>query len=287
MGAVLVFTLATLAFLRRDVPPVVANSPLGNSQQAATSTQRLDTNPAAPKASDRVGTPSASDSSALAAAVPVVTTPTVPAPPNNPAPVLIPAVPAPAPAPAQVAPPAISVANRAVLLVQNSEKPDDVSLRQGSVVWRNEIVSSAQSQISDRSIKAIIDIPEAKLQMEIIIQRNRDTAFPASHTIQVRSIPGAGSDLGAIQGISTFEFRQVENQTGYAIAGQGIAVVDNLFLIALSNVEPALSRNIEMMKTRPLAYLEFPLANGKRGAVLLDKGISGQQAFDAAFTGWQ
>jgi hypothetical protein len=64
-------------------------------------------------------------------------------------------------------------------------------------------------------------------------------------------------------------------------------VMDNLFLIALTQVEPALSRNIEMMKIRPLIYFEFPLASGRRGAILLDKGVSGQQVFDAALNSWQ
>jgi hypothetical protein len=290
IGLVIVVTLATLAYLRRDQPPAMANDGSQITQQSAAPVPTNESAAVPPKASDRVGVPSSPTNTPAPVATPVAPPAPVVQTPSTSAPVTAPATTAPVPTPAPrppTNPPAIGVANRAILLVQNSDKPDDVSVRQGTVVWRNEAVSNAQSQIADRTIKASIDVPEAKLQMEVTIQRNRDTAFPASHTIQIRSTPSAGSDIGAIQGVTSFEFRQTENQTGYAMAGQGISVMDNLFLIALTQVEPALSRNIEMMKIRPLIYFEFPLASGRRGAILLDKGVSGQQVFDAALNSWQ
>jgi cytoskeletal protein RodZ len=283
VASVVAVTLATLAFLKRDVPHATVQPQLETVQPATPQTQNAASANNASKASDRVNAPATSGG----ATAPASPSPVAPATPSTAPTQAATTAPAPTPPTAPVAAPlAIGVANRAVFLVQNSDKPDDVSVRQGSVVWRNEIVSSAQSQTSDRSIKASIDIPEAKLQMEVTILRNRDTAFPASHTIQVKSSPQVNSEAGAMQGVTTFEFRQSENQTGYAIAGQGIAVVDNLFLIALSQVEPALSRNIEMMKSRPYVYFEFPMSNGKRAAILMDKGISGQQVFDTAFNSW-
>jgi hypothetical protein len=285
VASVVAATLATLAFLKRDVPHATAQSQPQISQQTAPPTQNATSANNASKASDRVNSP-ASSGGATAPASPPVPPTSPPAAPVQATAVTPPPVAPSTPAAPVAAPLAIGVANRAVFLVQNSDKPDDVSVRQGSVVWRNEIVSSAQSQTSDRSIKASIDIPEAKLQMEVTILRNRDTAFPASHTIQIKSSPQANSEAGAMQGVTTFEFRQSENQTGYAVAGQGIAVVDNLFLIALTQVEPALTRNVEMMKSRPYVYFEFPMSTGKRAAILMDKGISGQQVFDTAFNSW-
>jgi hypothetical protein len=295
VGAVVVFTLATLAFLRRDEPPATATRGVLPVQQAASSPSAT-TVPAPAKASDRVGAGAtntgATNTGATSTELAPVATPSVPvasAPVvQAPVPASSPVTSAPQPAtPVTLQPPAIAVANRAILLLQAGDKDQPVVERQGNVVWRSEIVSAGQGQPADRAIKANVDIPEAKFQVEITIQRNRDTAFPASHTIQIRSIPAAGSEVGSLQGITSFELRQSQDQTGYAVAGQGITVVDNLFLIALSLAEPSRSRNEDMLKTRPLLYFEFPAANGKRGAVLLDKGISGQQAFDAAFASWQ
>lgn len=122
---------------------------------------------------------------------------------------------------------------------------------------------------------------------EMTIQRNRDPAFPASHTIQVQFTPAAGSEFGAVRNLSQIEMRQNENQAGYPLAGQGIAVTENLFLLALAQFEPATSRNIEMMRTRPIVFLEFQGAANRRAAMVIEKGVSGQQAFDEAFRNWQ
>jgi hypothetical protein len=155
------------------------------------------------------------------------------------------------------------------------------------VVWRTEMVSGGQGQPPQLAIKALLDAPDARMRAEMTIQRNRDPAFPASHTIQVQFTPGQGSEFGAVRNLSQIELRQSENQPGYPLAGQGIAVVENVFLLALSQVEPALSRNLEMMRARPLLYLEFQNASGRRGLIVVEKGVSGQQAFDEAFRSWQ
>jgi hypothetical protein len=44
---------------------------------------------------------------------------------------------------------------------------------------------------------------------------------------------------------------------------------------------------VEMMRGRPIVYIEFQGAANRRGALILEKGISGQQAFDEAFRNWQ
>jgi hypothetical protein len=183
--------------------------------------------------------------------------------------------------------PQIGVANRMVLALENADDREKVDIRQGSVVWRTELISGGQGQPPQQAIRATIDVPEARLRAEVSIQRNRDAAFPASHTIQVQfSNLGAGG-IGPIQSLSQIEFRQTESQPGYPLAGQGIAVMENVFLVALAQVEPAYSRNVEMMKARPLLYLEFQTASGRRGGMVMEKGVSGQQAFDEAFRSWQ
>jgi hypothetical protein len=262
LGLIVVAAIGTLAFLRRNEPPAVSNPrPAPASQPAAQ----------APKTDERV------------ASAPAETQPRPAAPAAN-AP---PPAPAPAPPPAAPAQPAIAVANRLVMAMEGTDRADNVVVRQGVVVWRTEMVSGTQGQPPQLVVKAILDVPDARMRGEMTIQKNRDPAFPASHTIQVQFTPGQGSEFGAVRNLSQIELRQSENQTGYPLAGQGIAVVENLFLLALSQAEPALSRNMEMMRARPIMYVEFQSAAGRRGALVIEKGISGQQAFDEAFRAWQ
>jgi hypothetical protein len=309
LGAMVVMAIAALALLRRDEPPVLASRPVPAVQPTAPG------NPAQSKPGDRV---TAGVEPLLSAAPPVSPSPVPVSPvPASPAPVPSapsspvasspvasspvansPAASAPAvrspqsPPPVTTAPappvtPGVAVANRMLLLLQGTEQGQEVVVKQGTAVWRTEMVSGGQGQPLEQAIKAGIDVAEMNFRSDITIQRNRDPAFPASHTIQIAFSSIGKSELGPIQAVNQIEFRQVENQTGYALAGQGIAVVENLFLVALAQVEPARSRNEETMKARPFIYVEFQTSAGRRGAMLLEKGVSGQQAFDDAFRNWQ
>jgi hypothetical protein len=272
VGAVVVVAIATLAYLRRNEPPAVPNRSAAATQPGVIGAPSTGT-----KTEDRVQpsvgeTPARAPSETPAATSPAQPQGTVPTSSNPP------------PAASQ---PQIAVANRMVLALENVEDKEKVDVRQGSVVWRTELISGGQGQPPQQAIRATVDVPEARLRAEISLQRNRDPAFPASHTIQVQfSNLGAGG-VGPIQSLSQIEFRQTESQPGYQLAGQGIAVMENVFLVALAQVEPALSRNVEMMRTRPLLYLEFVTVSGRRGAMVMEKGVSGQQAFDEAFRSWQ
>ncbi len=291
VGFMVVMAVATLAFLRRNEPPAVAvrPTPAPTRQAAATPPAKFE---------ERV-TPGGGEASPRPQASAQPTAPAQPATPAQPgasAPASPPARPAEPPrapeaptstAPAPASAPAAVVANRMLLVLEGKDDPQKVDVRQGSVVWRTDTVSGGQGQALQSAIRGLVDVPDSRLRAEITIQRNRDPAFPASHTIQIQFSSLGVSEVGPIQNLSQIEFRQTENQPGYALAGQGIAVMQDLFLVALAQIEPAQSRNVEMMRSRPLIYLEFQAAGGRRGAMIIEKGVTGQQVFEDAFQAWQ
>lgn len=278
LGLVAVAAIATLAILRRNEPPAVA------TQRPPPPTASL---PAPAKTDDRVSSgqsePPARPQPPAAPPPQAAQTPQVQ--PSTPALQSSPPAPPAAPAPPAQAP--LAVANRLVMAMEGTDRPENVVLRRGIVIWRTEMLSGTQGQPPEIAIKATMDVPEARMRGEMTIQRNRDPAFPASHTIQVQFTPAAGSEFGAVRNLSQIEMRLNENQAGYPLAGQGIAVTENLFLLALAQFEPATSRNIEMMRMRPIIFLEFQGTANRRAAMVLEKGVSGQQAFDEAFRNWQ
>ncbi len=281
LGFVAVIAIATLAFLRRNEPPVMAQRSLPAAKAPQTEATQIPT-----KTVDRVQA-GASEPSARIEPPARIATPTPPPAAQAP----VPSQTAPPPpgiavpqAPAQ---PQIAVANRMALILEGKEDPQKLDVKQGTVVWRTEMVSGGQGQPLQLAIRAVAEAPELRIRAEITIQKNRDAAFPASHTIQVRFSFLGQSEIGAVQSLSQIEFRQSENQPGYSLAGQGIAVMENVFLVALAQIEPSQSRNIEMMRARPLIYMEFQLVGGRRGAMVLEKGVSGQQVFEDALRNWQ
>jgi hypothetical protein len=296
LGFVAVIAIATLAFLRRNEPPAMAQRPLPTAQAPQTAPAQVPTKtvdrvqPGTTETPARIETPPRPETPARPPQA-TAPQPAAPIPPPAQTPVQPPPQSAPLPpglaAPQPPAQPQIAVANRMALILEGKEDPQKLDVKQGTVVWRTEMVSGGQGQPLQQAIRAVAEAPELRMRAEITIQKNRDAAFPASHTIQVRFSYLGQSEIGAVQSLSQIEFRQSENQPGYPLAGQGIAVMENVFLVALAQLEPSQSRNIEMMKARPLIYMEFQLVGGRRGAMVLEKGVSGQQVFDDAFRNWQ
>ncbi len=287
VGLMVVMAVATLAFLRRNEPPAVAARP------GPAPARQADAAAPPAKFDERVtsGGSEASPRQQASAQPPAQQATPAPSQPANQPPAR-PAEPARSgEVPTSTAPPtsapAAVVANRMLLVLEGKEDPQKVDVRQGSVVWRTDTVSGGQGQALQSAIRGLVDVPDSRLRAEITIQRNRDPAFPASHTIQIQFSSFGASEVGSIQNLSQIEFRQTENQPGYALAGQGIAVMQDLFLVALAQIEPAQSRNVEMMRSRPLIYLEFQATGGRRGAMIIEKGVTGQQVFEDAFRAWQ
>ncbi len=157
-GIVVVAAIGTLAFLKRNDPPMTA----GRSEPPVVKPAAPVATPA-PKTSERV-----SPGGAETPAPPIPAT----VPPSAPPPLSTAPIP-------PVVQPAIAIANRMALILEAIDKSQNVVVRQGTVIWRTEMVSGGQGQPLQQAIKAIVDVPEARLRAEITIQRNRDAAFPA------------------------------------------------------------------------------------------------------------
>ena len=134
-------------------------------------------------------------------------------------------------------------------------------------------------------IKGEIELPDAGLNAEFIVRRNSDATFPASHTLNLRFIP-VSKDAPTVKSVALPEFRDDPLVKGPALQGVNATVQDNEFLVALFNVEPVQSTNIELLK-RP-GWLDFELrfADGRRGELVFEKGAAGERAFRSAFASW-
>ncbi len=183
--------------------------------------------------------------------------------------------------------PAVTVAQRAVLLQENPSNPQDVLANQGSVAWRVDSESPGAGQPLEAVIKAGFDFPDQKLHGDIIIRRNADSALPASHTVEIQFRPEAGSPVGNVKAVGLIEAREDERTRGVTLGGSPFPVAENYFLIGLTNAEPIRTRNIQLMRDRDWFYLELQFSSGRRGAIILERGEVGKRAFAEALDSWQ
>ena len=87
--------------------------------------------------------------------------------------------------------------------------------------------------------------------------------------------------------MSAIEWRERESQTGATMSGMLVPIQDNVFLIGLDPAEAAIQRNMELLRTQRWMVFEVRLANGRRGAFLIEKGSSGDKAVADALAAWK
>lgn len=233
---------------------------------------------AAPKAIPNPAT-TAADQGGTAAA-PVAVNPPVPTtpPPVTTAPVAV--------LPPDANPP-LPVAQRAALLVQTGDDVKNVAAFVGTVVWRIDTSSSGTGQALQSSVRADVDIPEARFKAVIVLQNNIDATLPASHTITIRFQPAADSQVGNIKAIDVPELREDGAQSGVRLIGTSVAIKENNFLAALARGDQIIPRNLELLRNR--AWVDFPmqLANNRLAKLTMEKGPSGDRVISDAMAAWE
>ncbi len=183
--------------------------------------------------------------------------------------------------------PAIAVAQRAALLVDAPDEPQRVKTYVGTVVWHLDSVSPGQGQPLATAVKADVDIPDAKLKVTMLMQRNPEPQLPASHTIEFHFLPQGGNSLGSVKQVNVPEMRKDDDApTGDPLAGVPVAITDNYFLVGLSR-GAAESQNMRLIAERNWFDMSLLFVSGKLGKLTFEKGAAGQRTFDDAIAAWK
>lgn len=190
------------------------------------------------------------------------------------------------PAPAGTAQP-IGVAHRAVFYEEDAANPQTPKAYVGRVVWRLEDVNPGQGQPLEKAVSANIEVTDAGLTMKMVLRRNLDTTLPASHTVELTFTTRSGDSGRVIRDVGLLQFKNEEAARGTPVAGLPVPVRENLFLIGLSNLQGDVERNTELFVRRNWVDLPVRMASGQRAILSFEKGTTGEQALNSAFSQWQ
>ena len=174
---------------------------------------------------------------------------------------------------------------RAALYEEDPSDPKGLQAIVGSVVWRAERINGAD-KASDIAVRADIEIPDRKLKMTMLFQRNTDPKLPASHTMELTfSLPPDfwGGDVSKVVGVM---MKSDEHSRGMNLVGDVVKVTDGDFLVAFSNTDEKRSHNLRYLKERSWFDISVICANQRRAIITIEKGASGERAFDRAFAAW-
>lgn len=190
-------------------------------------------------------------------------------------------------APATPARPDVGVAQRAVFYEENPANPQAPITQVGRVVWRLEAVNAGQGQPLETAVRAVVEIPDAGLTLNLLLRRNMDSTLPASHTVELSFVTRPGEPNRVVRDAGLLQFKNEESGRGAPLAGLPVPVRENLFLIGLSNLSTDVERNIDLLVRRNWIDLPIRLVSGQRAIVSFEKGVVGEQVMNDAFRQWQ
>ncbi|MGJ0509683.1 MAG: hypothetical protein ACR652_21670 [Methylocystis sp.] len=180
----------------------------------------------------------------------------------------------------------VPVAQKAELWVATAQEPDKVDrIYNANVVWRLENVGGGPGQPVSSAVRGEVDIPDAKLKMSLLFQKNTDSALSASHTINISFKPQAGNQLGNVKAIGPIQMRRPDAQAGEKLVGIPVPITENNFLIGLMRGDRE-ARNVQLL--RSLSVLDLPLqfVDGRPATINMEKGASGERVFADAIDSW-
>ena len=154
------------------------------------------------------------------------------------------------------------------------------------MIWRVEQVKR-EGKPTATVLRAEIDIPSAKSQIVMTLQKNLDASWPASHMMEVRFTFAPGSDLPGIKAIRVPEMRKEETPNGDPLNGAPVPVVDNFFIVGLAKGEAESQRNIDLISSRNWIDVPLQLSNKRDAKLTFEKGATGERALAEALAAWK
>jgi hypothetical protein len=154
------------------------------------------------------------------------------------------------------------------------------------VLWRTQTVSVGPGQPPDLALVADVTIPERRMTVTLTIRRNLDQTLPASHTIEVLFALPPNFEFGGVAEVPGLLMKPSEQARGVPLVGQAVRVTNGFFFIGLSGFEMDRNTNIQALKTRPFFDIPIRYDSGRRAILTIEKGVTGDRAFEEAMTAW-
>ena len=148
----------------------------------------------------------------------------------------------------------------------------------GSVVWHTDQVVSTDEALPKLVIRADVEIPDLQVTVKLIVARNDDRSFRASHTVEIMVTLPPDFVHGGVINIPRILMKQGETTPGIPLNSVAVKITPRLFQIGLSNIDADRQRNIELIKE--LSWIDLPIvySDGSWAILGIEKAPLGDRA---------
>lgn len=184
--------------------------------------------------------------------------------------------------------PEVSVAQRALIIEENLADPKAVPpTKQGRVVWRLESVNGEQGQPLQSAIRADVEYPEIGLSLTMTIKKNLESTLGSSHTVELAFSSKEADGKRVVQDVGLLQAKEDERARGAPVSGLPMRVIENVFLIGLSNLPADIERNTDLLRNREWFDIAIQYKPGPRAILAFEKGPVGRRVIESAIEQWR
>jgi hypothetical protein len=173
------------------------------------------------------------------------------------------------------------VGQRAIFEEQGAEGAPGKSVT-GAVAWSQKTAENGLP-----AIVGIIELPDRKAVLSLTISKNTDQALPASHLIEIEFRGAYGLIESPLERVPALYLKKTAKSRGRRLAGEAVPVTENLYWIALSDQGDQVSRNLTLLREGAWFGLPMLFKNGRGALISFEKGIPGDQVFEAVLAAWE
>jgi hypothetical protein len=167
---------------------------------------------------------------------------------------------------------------RAAMLFSVANDPKNPLVSPGTAVW--------SMTPGESSVRAEVDIPDAKIHALVTIHKNTDTSLSASHTIDLVFTFDSDSKVKEIMDVALPRLRLNDSSGADVVRGARAKIGDNHFLFGLNNSDTDISRNLDLIATHE--WFDFPLllSDGLTAKLTFEKSAEGDRVIEKALAVW-
>ena len=135
-------------------------------------------------------------------------------------------------------------------------------------------------------MRAVVEIPDAGMVLNLLVRRNSDPTLPARHG-GARFATRPGEPGRSIRDVGLLQFKNEEAAAARRSPACRCRCGRTCSSSACRILQNDIERNIDLIVRRNWIDLPVRMASGQRAILSLEKGAAGEQVVNDAFRQWQ
>ena len=176
-------------------------------------------------------------------------------------------------------------AQRAILF-EGGQSVRTGSAVEGKAIWGTRMEPGGASDKADMVVTLDAEIPEQHIALNLTLSRVTDAGAGMSHLLELRFAKPAELPFGGIARISNIGMKGAETDAGESLVGTSINIAPGQFMFGLLGVEDVVRANVQRLRTQNWLDLTLVFGSGAAYTLSVEKGASGERAFNEAFAKW-